>query len=468
MSERLPRSTPAAEGVDAKGILAFLDAVAATATDLHSLMILRHGSVVAEGWWAPYRRDDIQLLYSLSKTFTAMAVGIAVGEGRLSVDDLVADLLPDDVPQPRPPHLDQLRVRHLLSMASGHRDDTIFQLARAGGDPVRGFLALPPDQPPGTLFAYNQGNPIALSAIITALTGQRLLDYLRPRLLAPLGIEDAEWLALSPSLDQGFSGLHATTEAVATLGQLVLQHGSWHGEQLVPAAFVDACRRSHIDNSTNDAPDWQQGYGYLMWMCRHGAQRGDGAYGQLAVVLPEQDAVVACTAEVVDMQAELDLVWRHLLPALDGAHPADADADDELCRRLDDLSTPTITATATGPEEVVTLEPAPAPGRHTHSVDRVRVEPLRGGTRLVLGIAGDEHSFDVRPGQWTDGELPGRHSPFPAASATGGWVSPTELHVDIVARRTPHRLQLRASTTTGTVDIDWRFPVLPIPTFPAP
>src|SRR5580704_5736546 len=156
VTSQLPRSAPSALQVDATRIAGFLDAVENAGLDLHSLMILRHGSVVAEGWWAPYRSDDIQLLYSLSKTFLAMAVGIAIGEGRFSPEDLVADLLPGFVPDPRPDHLRQLRVRHLLSMASGHRDETLLRIAGPGRDPVRNFLALPPEEPPGSIFAYNQ------------------------------------------------------------------------------------------------------------------------------------------------------------------------------------------------------------------------------------------------------------------------------------------------------------------------
>ncbi len=286
MTTELARLAPSELGVDAARVIGFLDAAGAAGLDFHSLMILRHGAVAAEGWWAPYRSDDIQLLYSLSKTFLAMAVGIAIGEGLLSTEDLVADLLPGLVPQPVPDHLRQLRVRHLLAMASGHREETLARIVAMGPDPVRNFLALAPEEPPGSVFAYNQGNPLALSHIITALTGQRVVDYLRPRLFDPLGIGRAEWLTTANGIDQGFSGLHVTTESVARLGQLMLQDGRWGETQLVPADFVGDCRLPQIGNSRQQAnPDWRQGYGYQMWMCRHGAQRADGAFGQFAIVL---------------------------------------------------------------------------------------------------------------------------------------------------------------------------------------
>jgi CubicO group peptidase (beta-lactamase class C family) len=461
MTQRLPRSAPSALDVDPARITGFLDAVAAARMDLHSLMILRHGAVVAEGWWVPYRSDDIQLLYSLSKTFLAMAVGIAIGEGRLSAEDLVADLLPDVVPEPLPEHLRQLRVRHLLAMASGHREETLPRIVAMGPDPVRNFLALTPDEPPGSVFAYNQGNSLTLSQIITSVTDLRVVDYLRPRLFDPLGIDRAEWLSTPTGIDQGFSGLHVTTESVAKLGQLVLQNGRWGDAQLVPAEFVAECRRPQVGNSRQQTyPDWREGYGYQMWMCRHGAQRGDGAFGQLAVVLPDADAVVVCTAQVIDMQAELDLIWTHLLPAFRDSRPAAA-AEPELAERLTRLSTAAVAPAGHGPDRPVELSPTNADRPFADRITAVRIEPLPGGTQLVLTVQGTERAFDVPDGLWCDGALPGLHSPFPEVSISAGWVSDDEYHAEIVSRRTPHRLQLRARLgAQPTVSLGWAAPPL--------
>ena len=446
MTTELARLAPSELGVDAARVIGFLDAAGAAGLDFHSLMILRHGAVAAEGWWAPYRSDDIQLLYSLSKTFLAMAVGIAIGEGLLSTEDLVADLLPGLVPQPVPDHLRQLRVRHLLSMASGHREETLARIVAMGPDPVRNFLALAPEEPPGSVFAYNQGNPLALSHIITALTGQRVVDYLRPRLFDPLGIGRAEWLTTANGIDQGFSGLHVTTESVARLGQLMLQDGRWGDTQLVPADFVGDCRLPQIGTSRQQAnPDWRQGYGYQMWMCRHGAQRADGAFGQFAIVLPDQDAVIACTAQVVDMQQQLDLIWAHVLPAFrDGGLPGGA-ADERLAERLAQLSVAGVTASGPGPAASLELSPARTGDPFSARIERVRIDPLAGGSRLTLTVGGETYPFDVPDGQFADGVLAGLNSPFPEVSVSAGWVSPQEYRAEIVSRRTPHRLRLRVT-----------------------
>ena len=459
-SSFLPRSTPSDQGVDAGGILAFLDAVESAGVDMHSLMLLRHGHVVAEGWWAPYRADLIQAIYSVSKPFTSTAIGIAVGEGLLSVDDPVVSFFPDKVAADVAPYVTAMKVRHLLAMASGHAVDTWPTLAHGHPDLVRTFLSIPPDKEPGTLFCYNQGCTYTLSAIITKLTGERLSDYVRPRLFEPLGIEQAFWWHTREGIDHGSGGLHVVTESVAKLGQLHLQHGRWDGKQLVPEGFVTEAHRKQVDNSYwSINPDWHQGYGFQFWVCRHNAYRGDGAFGQFCVVVPEADAVIACTAQVPDddhMQAELELFWDHLLPALSAEAAADPAADERLTDRLSRLSTPMIEAQAGPPGPAVTFRRAAKPAPYTGGLDQLRVEPSEGGTRLTVVLDGAEHRFDLRPGCWSEGELPGLHSPFPAVAVSGGWATATDFRADVVSLNTPHRLQLRAKTgDKPTFDVVW-------------
>jgi CubicO group peptidase (beta-lactamase class C family) len=454
----LPRSSPAAQGVAAAGVLAFLDAVESARLDLHSLMLVRHGRVVAEGWWAPYRADLVHLLYSLSKSFTSTAIGIAEAEGLLSIDDPVVSFFPDKVPVGASPYVTGMKVRHLLAMASGHAADTWPALAGGGPDIVRSFLSLPPDEEPGSLFCYNQGCTYTLSAIITKLTGQRLVDYLRPRLLDPLGIEQARWLQSDEGVDLGFSGLHVVTESIAKLGQLYLQGGRWQGRQLVPGSYVAQARLKQIDNSQRPGdPDWQHGYGFQFWVCRHDAYRADGAFGQFCVVVPEADAVIACTSQVEDMQAEIDLFWEHLLPALSGDAPVDHAAERCLADRLAHLSTAVVEAGARPPRPGpprpgVTFTRTGSRPVFTARLSAVRVEPADDdGTRLTVVMNGAGHSFDLRPGRWAEGELPGFRSPgvhglLPEVAVTGGWTSADEFQADIVFVTSPHRLQLRAKT----------------------
>jgi CubicO group peptidase (beta-lactamase class C family) len=167
VSRRLPRSFAAAQGVDPVAILKFLDVAEQTNVGLHSIMILRHGRVVAEGWWHPYSSELTHWLYSLSKNVTATAVGLLIDEGRLNLTDKVVSFFPEDLPVTVSERLAVMTIKDLLTMSSGHERDTLFQLLGAkDGNWRKAFFAVPAAFDPGTHFTYNSGCTYMLSAII--------------------------------------------------------------------------------------------------------------------------------------------------------------------------------------------------------------------------------------------------------------------------------------------------------------
>jgi CubicO group peptidase (beta-lactamase class C family) len=314
-TRRLPRATPESQGVDPAALRRLAETFDGI-RDVHSLMVLRHGRVVAEGWWHPYRPDERHVMFSVSKTFTATAVGLAVAEGLLTVDDRVIDLLPDDAPRHPSANLEKMRVRHLLTMTSGHGTDTMNRtlrnLHRPGARWARDILGAAVIHEPGTHFVYNTGATYLLSAILHRLTGERLLDYLTPRLLKPLGITGATWEQDPQGIDVGGYGLAITTEDLAAFAQLLLRRGRWDDVQLVPAEWVDAMSAAQVENGPHEWVDWARGYGYQVWCCRGEAYRADGAFGQFAVVWPEHDAVVVLTSGTTQTNVELEAVFDHL------------------------------------------------------------------------------------------------------------------------------------------------------------
>ena len=324
MPSSLPRSAPADQNVDPAAILSFLDAVDARPdVEMHSLMVLRHGTVVAEGWWSPYTRERPHLLYSLSKSFTSTAAGFAVAEGLLDLDDTVLSHFPELDADMTDPRSRSMLVRHVASMASGHDAETWDRAVAASPDePVRGFLMLPPENDPGTVFAYNQPCTYSLAAIIQRRSGTTLTDYLRPRLFDPLGIGEVG-LAAAP----GRAGPRLHRVARHHRGRRTsgpaLPAGRSVGRR--PAAARGLGGGGHpvarVQRRRGPTPTGSQGYGFQFWRSRHG-YRGDGAYGQFCVVLPEQDTVVVTTAATEDMQGVLDAVWEHLLPGLGTVHRA--------------------------------------------------------------------------------------------------------------------------------------------------
>lgn len=308
----LPRSSPELQGISSAAIRDFVETADRQVTTMHSFMIARHGHVIAEGWWKPESPEKPHIMWSLSKSFMSTAIGLVVGDGLLSVDDLVLPFFPEYAPAEPSDKLRLMRVRDLLTMTTGHDTEP---------RPVPGvawelaFLAHPVPHKPGTHFLYNSAASHMLSAILQKVTGQTMLDFLRPRLFEPLGIQNPHWESSPQGVTVGGWGLHIRTEDIARFGQLYLQKGQWNGRQLVPEEWIEQATSKQVSNGSNPASDWDQGYGFQFWRCRHNAYRGDGKDGQFCVVLPDFDAVVAMTAETGDLQGQLALVWDKLLPA---------------------------------------------------------------------------------------------------------------------------------------------------------
>jgi CubicO group peptidase (beta-lactamase class C family) len=472
----LPRSTPADQGVDPAAILSFLDALDERPDiEMHSLMVVRHGRVVAEGWWAPYSADRPQLLYSLSKSFTSTAAAFAQAEGLLDLDDAVVSHFPEFAADITDPRSRSMKVRHVASMASGHTREMMSEaLGRDEEEPVRGFLLIPPDRDPGTVFAYSQPCTYTLASIIQRNAGMSLTRYLRPRLFDPLGIGRVGWHTFPPGREQGYSGLHARTEDIAKLGLLYLQRGRWEGAQLIPREWVAEATSKQVGNADNTEPDWRQGYGFQFWMARHG-YRGDGAFGQFCVILPEQDAVIVTTACTLDMQAMLDAMWAHLLPGLgpasDGpASPAVAFAQDKLSARLARLelpacpgaSTPADWGPWTGPFSVTATRPLsfpPAIQAQTY-LTSIEVAPQADGWQISLIEPANALTFPLGTGGWTICEPAGRQGETIPVAASGGWLDRQTLRAEVIFLETPHRMEITFSLPARTAEAVWRHPPL--------
>ncbi|MFF8875026.1 serine hydrolase domain-containing protein [Streptomyces massasporeus] len=463
----LPASGPAAQGVDASGVHAFLDALeAAPEIEPHSVMIMRHGHLVASGWWAPYTPTRLHLLYSLSKSFTGTAAALAEADGLIDFDAPVISYFPEFEADITDPRSRAMLVRHVASMASGHRRDTVDEaFGRDPAEPVRGFLRLPPDEDPGTVFAYNQPATYTLAAIVQRVTGQSLGDYLRPRLLDPLGIGEVAWRRDRAGRELGFSGLHATTDAVARLGLLYLCDGLWEGRRLLPQGWAARASQPRIPTAGAmgdvDRQDWDRGYGYQFWTSRHG-YRGDGAFGQFCLVLPEHDVVIAATSATERMQEYLNLVWEHLLPAfgpepLTGREAADA----ELGERLGRLALPPAPGRPAPPErERDWTAAAFTPAQEGGPVRAAGLTREADGWTLTLTGDGDRPDHPDRlalrlVGEgWTVAE-----EPVPTA-VSGGWTDGDTLAVEVTFLETPHRLALTCSLADRTLTAHWRTPPL--------
>jgi len=409
---QLPRSTPEEQGVSSAGILAFLEAIAKSNHEFHSFMVVRHGHVIAEGWWSPYRANANHMLYSLSKSFTSTAVGFAVSEGKLQVNDTVTSFFPDDSPSDVSENLAALRVKHLLTMSVGHATDSTPIITKEQNW-VKAFLALPIVNPPGSSFLYNSGATYMLSAIVQKLSGRKVIDFLRPRLFEPLEIEGMTWETCPRGINTGGWGLSVQTESLAKFGQFYLQKGVWNRRQILPVAWIEEATTFKIqqppphDKELAEAKltsDWLQGYCYQFWRCRHDAFRGDGAFGQFDIVMPDRQAVVSITCETGNMQTELNLVWDFLLPAMmDNPLPADASSQEKLQQKLAMLSLPLPEGKANSPVATKVSDRSFKIESNSRSTQNVSIR-FQGNTCLfTLNETSGEYPIHCGLGKWVDG-----------------------------------------------------------------
>lgn len=313
----LARLSPESQGVSSQKLLSFVNALDKDIDEMHSFMLLRHGNVIAEGWWAPHGPQVPHMLFSLTKSFTSTAVGFAVQEGKLKVSDKVVSFFPELLPKRVSRNLAAMEIRHLLSMSTGHATDPTAHI-RGGknADWIAQFLRFPLPNQPGAPFVYNSLASHVLSVIVQQLSGQKLIDYLAPRLFVPLGIQPAGWEVDPLGRNTGGWGLSLRTEDIARFGQFYLQKGKWNGVQILAEDWVTEATSKQVENGTDPKSDWAQGYGYQFWRCQHGNYRGDGAFGQYCIVMPALDSVLAIQSAVKDMQKPLNLVWEKLLPIL--------------------------------------------------------------------------------------------------------------------------------------------------------
>lgn len=352
----LPRSTPAQEGVDPQAVLQFVNALMAVPqTDIHHIMVVRHGKVIAEAHPAPFMKDDVHTLYSCSKTFTMLAIGMLIDDGKLSVNDKVINLLPDKAPKRQSVALKTMTVKHLLTMTAGIKPS--LELRQESNDWARTWLAQPVTKQ--GKFQYDSMCTFMLAAIVQRITGKTLLEFLNERFFHQLGIYEADWEMSPDSINVGGWGLRLTAESMAKAGICIMNKGKWEGKQLVSAKWIDEASQKHTNYSKpgKKPTDTNQGYCYQMWRCLlPGAFRADGAYGQFIVMSPERDLVVVITGVSHNTGKELACIWDKLIPGVkDAPQPADEKAQKALEDKLATMSLKMLTGDESNGMKSITL-----------------------------------------------------------------------------------------------------------------
>lgn len=371
-SDGLLRAKPSELDVDASRIIAFLDDVTDAGLDLHGFMLHRRGRVVAEGWSWPYGQDRPRVLHSVAKSFTACAIGLMLAERRFSLDDKVVSFFPEALPAHVDDKLAAMTIENLLTMRTGHDVATSgakWRLVETSW--IAEFFRIPVIHRPGTTYLYTSAASYMLSAIVTRVTGETLHDYLKPRLLEPIGMSGESWDIGPDGVNPGGNGLTARTADMLKLGILHAQHGVWQGRQILPAEWVASATRAHGPGGST--------YGYHWAIKPRGAFSALGVFGQMAIVFPSHGAVLAITSAIGHSSELMPHVERHFPQALLGADKDGGDADARLVARL------------TSMRRIRPMTSVALPGERPVGIRRYRITSNAAGVREIAFEFASEH-----------------------------------------------------------------------------
>lgn len=298
MAKYFEKVSPESCGISSEDLLKFIEGMEdlPEIKETHGFMVLRHGKLVTEGYFAPYTEDMPHSLFSSTKTFVQLAIGFMVQEGLIDIEDKISDYFTDRLPENISDANKNLLIRHLLMMATGHRGQPLHQ----GGDftdmtldKVNEFFETELYIEPGIEFQYDNIATYVLSSLVSKLTGNNVAEYLKPRFLDPLGISIDYYSANADDVCIGYAGFRIKLEDFAKVGQFFLNGGVWEGKRLLSEQWCKQATAKHTDCNGPCGEDWNQGYCWQMWRGRHNTARLCGAFGQMCVIAPDQDMIFA-------------------------------------------------------------------------------------------------------------------------------------------------------------------------------
>jgi CubicO group peptidase (beta-lactamase class C family) len=437
------KSTPETEGISSAAILSFIEKAEKEIDAIHSFIILRHGKLVSQGWWDPYDAETPHTMHSLSKSFTSTAIGMLVDEGKLTLNDRVFSFFPEYAPPEMNYKQKEMRIRDLLTMNTGHINEP--QLWGGGDNWEKTFIEAEVDLNPGTHFKYNSSATYMLSAILQKVTGEKLVDYLEPRLFQPLQIKKHDWDTSPSGVNTGGWGLNIVTEDIAKLGQLYLQKGMWEGKRILSQEWVEMATAKQVSNGSDPDNDWNQGYGFQFWRCRHNAYRGDGAMGQFCIVIPDQDAVVAITSGTSNMPGILNLVYDLLLPAMrEGILPPDQQAFSALKQKTAGLKLKPIEGESRSLISGNISNKSYRVSKNQLGVKSITFSLDKGKHSIEVEMENSIETIQIGSGEFVKGELIS-HLPYiedlgRSIASSGAWTELNEYKLRIYLYETPARI----------------------------
>ena len=291
--------TPEKYGISSEDITKVVEGLKEEGLSMHSVLVMRHGEVVAEGYAEPFDENSLHRMYSVSKSFVAMAIGALEGEGRISINDTIDKYFPEYITADTDPRIAKTKIVDLLKMASPFKSGSTYK-GQTDMDWTATFFTAKVGKEPGTEFLYDTSATHILGVIVERVTGKNFLEYLKEKALLEIGFSEDAWCIGAPEgYAWGGSGVMCSSRDLAAFANLVMNKGEYNGKQLLPREYVEAATSYQISTAPDpdsDTPFYGSGYGYQIWMNPYGfGFMGMGC--QYAYCIPEKDLVLVCTAD---------------------------------------------------------------------------------------------------------------------------------------------------------------------------
>lgn len=439
------RDIPEHTGIPSHCIENFIRRLQRQDVPMHSLLLYRRDRLIAEGYYAPYGPDTLHRMFSISKSFTSIAIGLLAEEGKLSLDDTIVSYFPDKLPETLHPWIASMTIRNMLMMRTCHASTTY--KADMKKDWVESFFTVPPTHPAGKIFHYDTSAAHTLCALAERLSGMPMLDYLKMK-LAPLGLSQESYMLTDPfGVSMGGSGLVATPMDLLKFAYLVAHQGVVEGRQLLSSAYLNEAT-SHLTDTLPTAPCRSEGcgYGYQFWRNEKGGYVCYGMGGQLIIFLPDYDLICITTADTQGIgggnQLIYDALYDEILPYVkDTPLPEDENSHAKLMSLLKDLQIAPLKGASSSPLQErlhgVTFHCSEnALGftdfTFTFSEDSLSAEVTAeehrqlpcGAIRFTLN--GETHALSFGLGHLATGDFPVYRQRY---AASGVWLSPDTLYL---------------------------------------
>ena len=423
----IERARPEDAGITSASILEAIDEIDRKRVPIHSLLVMRHGRLVAEAYWAPWKRERLHRLYSITKSLTAIAIGCLEEEGKLSLSDHIIDYFPEYCPDPVHPYLSAMTIRDMLMMRTCHSATTYKTgcgkcVASWKKEWVKSFFDTEPDHAPGSLFIYDTSSSHVLAYLIEKLSGMDFMSYLRVKFMDRIGVSDDSYITKDPE-GRPCGGSGVMMRPIDLMKIISLVHEKGHG--LIPEAFLDTALSSLSATDPGlggEGADERAGYGYFFWRMSHNASAMYGMGGQYAISVPDKDMVIVTTADTQPLKEGTEIirhaVWKIVESAADCPVVTDEEKAQELSARLSSLSVPLLKSVH---------EPLRT-GRHIYEfrdnssgLESISYSFAEDSAEVTLKYRDAEYSFKAYDGRLSEGDFPVRRSsPY---NASCGWLS---------------------------------------------